>query len=59
MSHLKDTGFTYLQHLRHAWSVAFVLLVHGIIPNVWTTKASDIICSDNGGETGSTGVIKT
>jgi hypothetical protein len=43
MTHLKETGYTYWQHLRRAWSIAFVLMVHGLFPNVWTTKASQML----------------
>lgn len=45
MNHLKENNVSYFQHLRFAWSVAFILLVHGVFPNVWQTKASDILCS--------------
>ena len=44
MSHLKDNNIGYFKHLYRAWSWAFVLLVHGIFPNVWQTKVSDEIC---------------
>lgn len=43
MSHLKDVDMTYFQHLRRAYRVAFILMVHGIFPNIWKTKASDIL----------------
>jgi hypothetical protein len=43
MSHLKEVNRTYFQHLYHAWKVAFILLVHGVFPNIWKTKASDIL----------------
>jgi len=43
MSHLKDVNRNYFQHLCHAWKVAFILLVHGVFPNIWKTKASDIL----------------
>ncbi len=46
MSHLSETGLTYFQHLRRAWSVAFICVVHGLIPAIWEHKASDIINSD-------------
>jgi hypothetical protein len=45
MSHLEDVNMNYFQHLKRAWSIAFVLLVHGIFPNIWKTKASDMICT--------------
>jgi hypothetical protein len=43
MSHLSDVNRNYFQHLHHAWKVAFILLVHGVFPNIWKTKASDIL----------------
>ena len=43
MSHLKEVNRSYFPHLYHAWKVAFILLVHGIFPNIWKTKASDIL----------------
>ena len=43
MSHLTDVNMTYFTHLRRAYKVAFILMVHGIFPNVWKTKASDIL----------------
>jgi len=27
-----------------AWKIAFILLVHGLFPNIWKTKASDMLC---------------
>ena len=43
MKHLEEINETYFQHLRFAWSVAFVLLVHGLFPWIWETKASQMI----------------
>jgi hypothetical protein len=43
MSHLKDVEMSYFRHFLRAWSIAFVLLVHGLFPNIWKTKASDMI----------------
>jgi len=43
MSHLTDVNKTYSRHLLHAWKIAAILIVHGIIPDIWKTKASDII----------------
>jgi len=45
MSHLTDVNMTYFKHLRRAYKVAFILMVHGIFPNIWKTKASDILHS--------------
>jgi len=43
MDHLKETGKSYFEHLLGAWKVALILLVHGLLPNVWRNKASDIL----------------
>ena len=43
MSHLKEINMTYFSHLFRALKVAFILIIHGIFPNVWKTKARDII----------------
>lgn len=43
MSHLKDVNMNYFTHLLRAYKVALVLMVHGIFPNIWKTKASDIL----------------
>jgi hypothetical protein len=43
MSHLKESGMTYYQHLYRAWKVAFILVVHGVLPCVWKNKASEIL----------------
>lgn len=50
MSHLSDTGYGYVEHLLRAWKVAGVLLVHGLLPNVWKTKASDLLCVNSSTE---------
>lgn len=41
--HLDSVDMTYPQHLLHAWSMAFALLVHGVIPGAYTTYVSDQI----------------
>lgn len=46
MSHLKDVNMTYFQHFKRAWGIAGILLVHGLLPNIWKTKASEMICKD-------------
>jgi len=46
MSHLHETGQSYLTHLLRAWKIAFILLVHGVFPNIWKTKASDMLCKE-------------
>lgn len=44
--HLKDTGWTYWQHLHHSLVVGAALikiaalgLIHGLIPGFWANKA--------------------
>ena len=44
MTHLADVGMNYVQHLIRAWSIAFILMVHGVFPNVWKTKANELLC---------------
>ena len=44
--HLREQHMGYWQHLVGAWRMALVLLVHGVIPSVWTTWVSDRICAD-------------
>ena len=41
MKHLKENNMSYLEHLLFAWSMALALLVHGLIPVLFTTYASD------------------
>lgn len=41
--HLEEVNKTYFEHLRFAWSVAFVLFIHGLLPFVWETKATEMI----------------
>lgn len=43
MKHLQTIGMSYFSHLYHAWKVAFILIVHGLFPNVWEWKASEIL----------------
>lgn len=43
LKHLEEVNMTYWQHLKHAWSIAFILLVHGLFPNIWKNKASESI----------------
>ena len=50
MSHLNDTDQNYFSHLFRAWKIAFVLLVHGVLPDVWKTKASDLLCKERLGD---------
>lgn len=50
MNHLKNTNMGYFKHLFHAWRMATILIVHGILPFVWETKVSDEIISSFGDE---------
>ena len=43
MKHLKYVQEKYLDHLCFAWKVAGVLIVHGLLPEVWVNKASDMM----------------
>jgi len=43
MNHLKDIGMNYIEHLLFAWRLSFYLFVHGIFPNIWKNKASEIL----------------
>jgi hypothetical protein len=47
MNHLKNTGFGYFQHLIRSWKIAAVLLVHGVFPDCWPNKASQLLCDSN------------
>ena len=46
MDHLRETGKGYFEHLLGAWKVAFILFIHGLLPNVWRYKASDELRRD-------------
>jgi len=43
IKHLEWIDESYFEHLRFAWSVAFVLIVHGIFPWVWQFKATEMM----------------
>ena len=43
MEHLKEAGETYFEHLRFAWSVGFVMIVHGLLPWVWEYRATEMM----------------
>ena len=42
-NHLKEAGETYFEHLRFAWNVAWVLIVHGLFPWAWEYKATEMM----------------
>lgn len=44
MGHLKDNDIGYFKHLIRAWRWAIILLIHGIIPDLFKTTVSDEIC---------------
>jgi hypothetical protein len=44
VKHLKEIEMSYIKHLVHGWSIAGVLIVHGLLPFMWETKASDMLC---------------
>ena len=44
MSHLNEIQLNYFQHLYRAWRWALMLLVHGLLPNVWKNKVSSEMC---------------
>jgi hypothetical protein len=48
MKHLKEVNMTYGQHLLHTTSIAIVLIVHGLFPWVWETKATEMLCKSKG-----------
>ena len=43
MEHLKEAGETYFEHLRFAWSVGCVMIVHGLLPWVWEYRATEMM----------------
>jgi hypothetical protein len=43
MNHLKEINETYFEHLCFAWTVAFILFVHGVFPQLWIDKASGMM----------------
>ncbi len=36
MKHLQDVHMSYASHLAHAWRLSLILLVHGLLPWIWT-----------------------
>lgn len=43
IKHLDWIQETYWEHLRFAWSVGFVMMVHGLLPWVWEFKATEMM----------------
>jgi hypothetical protein len=46
LRHLKENNVGYFRHLFRAWRWAFILIVHGLFPNVWETKVGDEIIQE-------------
>lgn len=47
IQHLKEVNMTYFQHLTRAWKIAGILIVHGVYPDLWKTRASELLCEKN------------
>ena len=45
MKHLKENNTNYFMHLSHAWVMAIVLIIHGVIPCILTDWVSKRICN--------------
>jgi len=45
MKHLKENNTNYFMHLAHAWVMAIVLIIHGVIPCILTDWVSKRICN--------------
>ena len=45
MKHLKEQNTTYFKHLALAWTMAVVLIIHGVIPCILTDWVSKRICN--------------
>ena len=43
IQHLEWINESYFEHLRFAWSVAFVMIVHGLLPWVWQFRATEMM----------------
>ena len=43
IKHLEWIDESYLEHLWFAWSVGFVLIVHGLFPWMWQFKATEMM----------------
>ena len=42
IEHLDWIEESYFEHLRFAWTIAFVLIVHGVFPWVWQFRAAEM-----------------
>lgn len=43
IKHLQWIDESYFEHMYFAWSVAFVLIVHGLFPWMWQFKATEMM----------------
>ena len=43
-THLHEVQMSCIAHLGHAWRLGLILMVHGLMPWIWTHKVSDEIC---------------
>jgi len=43
IKHLEWIQETYWEHLKFAWSVGFVMIVHGLLPWVWEFRATEMM----------------
>jgi hypothetical protein len=43
IKHLHWIQETYWEHLKFAWSVGFVMIVHGLLPWVWEFRATEMM----------------
>jgi len=43
IKHLEWIQETYWEHLKFAWSVGFVMMVHGLLPWVWEFRATEMM----------------
>lgn len=48
--HLRDRNVSYFEHMFHAFQISYRLIttgvksfVHGIIPSIWTSSATDMV----------------
>ena len=43
IKHLEWIQETYWEHLKFAWSVGLVMMVHGLLPWVWEFRATEMM----------------
>lgn len=42
--HLQENNQTYIEHLLFSWKIAIALIIHGLVPSLFTAYASDKLC---------------